>query len=79
MTVMTTTATDAAGEIHDRSPVVLTDAVIDDWLNPELTDLTKVRELLAAVPAPSLQLYPVSREVNNVRNNGPQPLEAVRL
>lgn len=58
---------------------MLTDAVIDDWLNPELTDLTKVRELLAAVPAPSLQPYPVSREVNSVRNNGPQLLEPVHL
>lgn len=77
MTVLTTTATDAAGEIHDRSPVVLPSDLINDWLNPELTDTGKVRDLLAAVPSPTLQPDPVSRNVNSVRNNGPALLQPV--
>lgn len=77
MTVLTTTATDAAGEIHDRSPVVLPAEMIDDWLNLELTDTGRVRDLLAAVPNPTLQPDPVSRKVNSVRNNGPELLQPV--
>ncbi len=80
MTVLTTTATDgAAGQIHDRSPLVLPAGMIDDWLDPELTDLAKVRELVAAVPDPTLQPYAVSRKVNSVRNNGPELLEPVHV
>ena len=51
--------------------------MIDDWLNPDLTDTGKVRDLLAAVPNTTLQPDPVSRKVNSVRNNGPQLLEPV--
>lgn len=51
--------------------------MIYDWLNPELTDLAKVRELVTAVRDPTLQPYPVSRKVNSVRNNGPELLQPV--
>jgi putative SOS response-associated peptidase YedK len=79
MTVLTTTATDAAGQIHDRSPLVLPTGMIDDWLDPILTDLDKVRDLVAAVPNPELQPYPVSRDVNNVRNNRPDLLQPIHV
>jgi putative SOS response-associated peptidase YedK len=79
MTVLTTTATDAAGEIHERSPLVLPAGMVDDWLDQELTDLARVRELVAAVPDPTLQPYPVSRKVNSVRNNGPELLQPVHV
>ena len=75
--VITTTATDAAGEIHDRSPLVLPDDMLDTWLDPKLTDPGSVRELIASVPPPVLNPYPVSKAVNNVRNNGPELLARV--
>jgi putative SOS response-associated peptidase YedK len=78
-TVLTTTATDAAGQIHERSPLVLPASMIDDWLDTNLTDLAKVRDLVAAVPNPTLQPYRVSRKVNSVRNNGPELLEPVDI
>ena len=70
-TVLTTTAPDALGHIHDRSPVLLTPELAGDWLDPTLTDPERVRELLAAVPEPRLEPTEVSTAVNNVRNNGP--------
>jgi len=73
-TVLTTTATDAAGEIHDRSPLVLPDTMLDAWLDPKLTDPGSVRELIKSVPPPILNPYPVSKAVNNVRNNSPDLL-----
>lgn len=76
-TVLTCTAQDSVGHIHDRSPVVLPPDLVDTWLDPHLTDPEVVRELLAAVPPPMLVAYPVSTEVNSVRNNGPQLVEQV--
>ncbi|MBY6368086.1 SOS response-associated peptidase [Rhodococcoides corynebacterioides] len=76
-TVLTTTATDALGHIHDRSPVVVPDAQWADWLDPELTDLGGVADLLASLPEPHLTPYEVSTAVNNVRNNGPELLAPV--
>ena len=44
---------------------------------PRLTDPQSVRELIASVPPPVLNPYPVSKAVNNVRNNGPELLAPV--
>lgn len=71
-TILTTTAPDALGHIHDRSPVVVPDALIGDWLDPALTDTDQVRRLLGQMPEPCLVPHVVSREVNNANNNGPQ-------
>lgn len=71
-TVLTTTAPDALGHIHERSPVLLTPELARDWLDPALTDRDRVRELLAAVPEPRLEPTAVSTAVNSVRNNGPR-------
>lgn len=71
-TVLTTTAPDALGHIHERSPVLLTPDLAADWLDPSLTDPARVRALLAAVPEPLLEPTEVSTEVNSVRNDGPR-------
>ncbi len=74
VTVLTTTASDALGHIHDRSPVILPAVLRDDWLDPTITDPDRVRELLAEVQEPRLQPYEVSAAVNSVRNDGPELL-----
>jgi putative SOS response-associated peptidase YedK len=72
-TVITTEATDAAGHIHDRMPMVVRPDAVDDWLDPTLTDPGRVLELLAT-DADELEAYAVSTEVNSVKNNGPDLL-----
>jgi hypothetical protein len=76
-TILTTTASDALGHVHDRTPVLLSPELRDDWLDPANTDLVDVRSLLEAVPEPRLQLYAVSTAVNSPKNNGPELLERV--
>lgn len=71
-TVLTTTATDTLGHIHDRSPVVVPDDLWSAWLDPGLTDLAGVADLLQSFPEPHLTPYEVSTAVNSVRNNGPE-------
>ena len=77
-TILTTTAPDALGHIHERSPVVIPPELRDDWLDPDLTDLAGVRALLARVPEPRFAAYEVSPRVNDHRNNGPDLVEPVR-
>ncbi|KUL53302.1 hypothetical protein ADL22_03900 [Streptomyces sp. NRRL F-4489] len=59
-------------EIHPRMPLVLPPDRWDAWLDPARTDPADVRELLAPPPPGTMRAYPVSTEVSNVRNNGPE-------
>jgi putative SOS response-associated peptidase YedK len=76
-TVLTRPATDAAGEIHDRSPVILPETFIGPWLDTGLTDRDDVDALLNSVPEPHLVPYEVSTAVNSPRNNRPDLLTPV--
>ncbi len=73
--IITTTAPDELGEIHDRMPMVIDRASWGDWLDPVNTDAGDVRALLAPAAAHGLTSYPVSLAVNSVRNNGPELIE----
>lgn len=66
--IITTTATDDLGWVHDRMPMAPTD--LDAWLDPSLDDGEAARELLQ--PLPGLGLTKVSRAVNSVANDGPE-------
>jgi putative SOS response-associated peptidase YedK len=73
-TIITSAANEQVGELHDRMPVVLPDVAWDLWLGR--TDPAPGE--LAALLGPSdvkLDIYPVVRLVNNVRNDGPELIE----
>jgi putative SOS response-associated peptidase YedK len=74
-TVITTTASDAIGEIHDRQPMFVEPAAWTDWLDPEQKDAAALTGLLVPSPGAGLEAYPVSTAVNNHRNNGPELIE----
>ncbi|WP_084959304.1 SOS response-associated peptidase [Thermoactinospora rubra] len=71
-TVITTQAQDEAGRIHDRMPMMIEPERWGDWLDPKLTDPQQARTLLVPAGSERLVAYPVSTDVNNVRNNGPE-------
>jgi putative SOS response-associated peptidase YedK len=73
--IITTTAPDELGEIHDRMPMVIGRDGWADWLDPASTDVSDVRALLAPAATTGLTSYPVSLAVNSVRNNGPELVE----
>lgn len=73
--IITTTAPDELGEIHDRMPMVIDRSAWTDWLDPVNTDAGDVRALLAPAAARGLTSFPVSLAVNSVRNNGPELIE----
>lgn len=76
-TILTTRAGDALGHIHDRTPVIVPPDVRDDWLDPTLTDLDLVRQVLDALPEPRLATHEVSTAVNSPRNDTPELLTPV--
>jgi putative SOS response-associated peptidase YedK len=80
-TVITTTAEDALGHIHDRMPMIVEPKQYAAWLDPARTELDDLQSLLVPATPDRLTAYPVSTEVNSVKNNGPGlvaplPLEA---
>jgi putative SOS response-associated peptidase YedK len=74
-TVLTTTAEDAVGHIHDRMPLLVERDRYSSWLDPTLSDPADLRPLLVPAAPGRLEAYPVSTEVNSVRNNGAQLLD----
>ncbi len=74
-TIITTSAPDELGVIHDRMPMIIDPDRWADWLDPVSADPVGLRALLAPAAASGLQAYPVSTQVNAVRNNGPQLIE----
>ncbi len=74
-TVLTTSAEDAVGHIHDRMPLLVEPERYDAWLDPTLSEPDELRKLLVPAAPGRLEAYPVSTQVNSVRNNGPELLD----
>jgi putative SOS response-associated peptidase YedK len=78
-TVITTSAPDDLGRIHDRMPMIVEKHRYAEWLDPSVEDLSALRSLLVPAAPGLLTAYPVSKEVSNVRNDGPHLVEPVRM
>jgi len=76
-TVITTSAPDDLGHIHDRMPMVIDPASWGDWLDPANHEVSDLRSLLVPAAVSGLTTYPVSTAVNSVRNNGPQLIDPI--
>jgi putative SOS response-associated peptidase YedK len=78
-TVITTSAPDELGHIHDRMPMVIDPASWADWLDPANHEVSDLRSLLVPAATNGLRTYPVSTAVNSVRNNGPSLIEPIEF
>jgi putative SOS response-associated peptidase YedK len=65
--------------IHDRMPVVIAPGGWARWLGFAPTDPGELQALLEPRDDVSLDARPVSRLVNNVRNDGPALIEAAGI
>ncbi len=72
--IMTTAANGTMSKLHDRMPVVLEEADWPVWLGEEEGDS---KALLRPAADDVLRLWPVSRAVNSVRNNGAELLDRI--
>jgi putative SOS response-associated peptidase YedK len=73
-TIITTEPNQLVAPIHNRMPVILPDAVVDDWLFPGATDFDKLASLLVPAPDDYLVATPVSPRANSVKNDDPDCL-----
>jgi putative SOS response-associated peptidase YedK len=77
--IVTTAADETIKPLHDRMPVSLDPRAWDTWLDPGVSDVTRLRSLLEPDPGVRLTLREVSTRVNDVANEGPDlvvPIEA---
>jgi putative SOS response-associated peptidase YedK len=66
--------------IHDRMPVMIPEEAWERWLDPERISgdgLAELKGLLVPSDDGWLEMYPVSRRVNDVRNDGPDLVEPI--
>src|SRR5262249_18569927 len=77
--ILTMAANRFMREIHDRMPVILDSASLDDWLSPEIHEQQELKELMEPCPDDWLSAVEVSPLVNSPKNNSPEVLQpAVR-
>ena len=77
-TIITGSPNEKMAEIHDRMPLILPPGNWDEWLDPDQNDVDAVGKLLVPAPPEVIEFTPVSTEVNNVRNKGPQLMEEIQ-
>jgi putative SOS response-associated peptidase YedK len=70
-TIITTAANATLEPIHDRMPAILPASSWESWLGPTPAEPGELLALLRPAPDDLLERFPVSKRVNNARNEGP--------
>jgi putative SOS response-associated peptidase YedK len=73
--IITADATGPAGDIHDRTPLILPRDRVDAWLDPSRTEPDEIYEVLDGIVLEPLAVRAVSTRVNRVGTNGPDLIE----
>ena len=76
-TIITTSANDTLGPIHDRMPVILPRDLEDLWLDNSVDDPDALTSVLTPYDDDAMEAYEVSPLVNSARNDGPEVVERV--
>ena len=69
--IITTTANSLIREIHDRMPVILRIENLKTWIDPASSQ-NEILTMLEPYPESLMEIFPVSSNVNNPKNNGPK-------
>jgi len=79
--ILTTTPNTVTSAIHDRMPVIVHPDSYDLWLDPGMTNVQMISELLKPYDAQSMRCFPVSTRINHVVNDDEEcsrPVEPVQ-
>jgi putative SOS response-associated peptidase YedK len=76
-TIVTTDAAGPLAEIHHRMPAVLPTEGLEPWLDPRQQDVAALSGWLGPRDPAEFSARPVSRRVNDPRNQGAELIEAV--
>jgi putative SOS response-associated peptidase YedK len=78
-TILTTTPNAMTSAVHDRMPVIFDRESYDLWLDPGMTNVQVVSDLLKPYEAQLMRCYPVSSRINHVANDDGECSERVEL
>ena len=67
--ILTTMPNAVTSQVHDRMPVILNRDDYELWLDPGITNVDAVSELLKPFDATLMRMYPVSTRINQVQND----------
>ncbi|MCE0981767.1 SOS response-associated peptidase family protein [Pseudomonas monteilii] len=76
--IVTAAADEGLVDIHDRKPLVLTPELAREWIDPGITT-ERLAEIVqtGCRHSTDFQWFPVSKQVGNVRNQGPELIKPV--
>ena len=77
--ILTTTPNAVTASVHDRMPVILDPDSYDLWLDPGMTKVEAVSDLLKPCDAERMRCYPVSTRINHVANDDEECSAPVEL
>ncbi len=72
--IVTTKPNELVSDIHNRMPVLLRDEHVEPW-GDEDVPREELEDAAEPYPSGALEAYPVSKAVNNVKNQGPELVE----
>jgi len=75
-TIITTEPNEVVASIHNRMPAILLPEAYESWLDPSIKDEHFLSHWLAPYPAQAMTARPVSRLVNDPRNDSPEILSS---
>jgi putative SOS response-associated peptidase YedK len=73
--IVTTSATGALADIHERVPVIVPRRLWRDWLTATPEEAPHLEAAVRALGPPDLVAEPITERVNSVQNEGPELLE----
>jgi putative SOS response-associated peptidase YedK len=77
--ILTTTPNAVTSIVHDRMPVILQKDDYDLWLDPGMTDVEAISDLLKPFGARLMRSFAVSSRVNQVQNDDPECAKPVEV
>lgn len=75
--ILTTVPNAVTSAVHDRMPVILRKDDYDVWLDPGMTNVQVISEMLRPCDARLMRCYPVSTRINHVANDDEECLRPV--
>lgn len=76
-TIVTGEPNELVAPIHNRMAVILDPDVESAWLDLDVTDWPDVAQLLKPYPAERMECFPISKAVNNTRNDDPSLIQRI--
>ncbi|PWB75580.1 hypothetical protein C3F09_02105 [candidate division GN15 bacterium] len=76
-TIVTTTPNHLLEPIHNRMPVILSQDAEERWLNAGEANPRDLIDMLKPYPAEQMEMFPVSKVVNNPRADSPECITPV--